>query len=243
MDILYFCGKLQILGDKDEITGIVLAGGKSTRMGEDKGLMELNNKPLIDYSIEVLSKVCDELIIGANSLEYQRFGFPVIPDEIKGIGPIGGIFSCLKASLTQDNVVLSCDIPLITQPVVELLLSKRKDYQIVVPVVNGFPEPLCAYYHSSVINGLHDLINRDIYKLQYAIKQFRTKFLPLDSKLSFYNEMLFSNINSSKDLIQNVIFLMKVNAPKGHSEHQIESLRKAKFIACRDESGELSSNK
>jgi molybdopterin-guanine dinucleotide biosynthesis protein A len=211
MDILYFCGKLQILANTNKITGIVLAGGNSSRMGEDKGLMELNSKPLIDYSIEVLSKVCDELIIGANSPEYQRFGYPVIPDEIRNIGPIGGIYSCLKVSSTKDNIILSCDIPLITQSVVEFLLSEKHDYQIVVPVVNGFPEPLCAYYHSSVVDGLHDLINRDIYKLQHAIKQFRTNFLPLDSKIEFYDEMLFSNVNSPSDLIKISIYLSNDN--------------------------------
>ena len=187
---------------ENEITGIVLAGGKSTRMGEDKGLMELNNKPLIDYSIEVLSKVCDDLIIGANFSEYKRFGYPMIPDEIRYIGPIGGIYSCLKVSSTKDNIILSCDIPLITQPVIEFLLSEKNDYQIVVPVVNGFPEPLCAYYHISVIDGLKQLITRKEYKLQFALEQFRTHFLPIDSKQKFYNEMLFSNVNSPGDLIR-----------------------------------------
>ena len=74
------------------ITGIVLSGGKSSRMGKEKGLCLLHDKPLVKYSIDVLKKVCHPIILGANREEYIKFGLPVVKDEINNIGPISNLF-------------------------------------------------------------------------------------------------------------------------------------------------------
>ena len=171
-------------------------------MGKDKGFCELNKKPLIAYSIEVLSSVCSQIIIGANTNDYDYLGYPVIQDEIMDIGPIGGIYSCLKSSNTSDNVILSCDMPLIQVALVEYILSKKVDYDIVIPIFNGFPEPLCAYYNKSITSDLFESISAKKYKIQDVVKRFKTNFLQINSGLSFYHEHLFANINSQQDLMK-----------------------------------------
>jgi molybdopterin-guanine dinucleotide biosynthesis protein A len=193
---------LQILSENRKLTGIVLSGGKSSRMGKDKGFCELNKKPLIAYSIDVLSSVCSQIIIGANTNDYNYLGYPVIHDKIKDIGPIGGIYSCLKSSKTSDNIILSCDMPLIPVALIEYILSKKADYDIVIPISNSFPEPLCAYYNKSITPNLFESISAKKYKIQDVVKGFKTNFLQIDSGLSFYHDNLFANINSQQDLME-----------------------------------------
>ena len=144
-------------------------------MGQDKGFCALNQKPLISYSIDVLSPICNQLMIGANSENYKKFGYPVIRDEIVDIGPIGGIYSCLRSSKTNDNFVLSCDMPLISVELIEYILSKREGFDIVIPVFKDFKEPLCAYYNKSITSGLLEAIHSNKYKIQNVIKIFKTK--------------------------------------------------------------------
>ena len=193
---------MQILSENNQLTGIILSGGKSSRMGKDKGFVELNNKPLISYSIEVLSPICNQIIIGANSDNYKYFGYPVIGDEIKDIGPIGGIYSCLRSSKTNNNFILSCDMPLISAELIKYILSQREGFDVVIPVFKNFREPLCAYYHKSIITGLFNAIETNRYKIQDVIKSFMTKFLPITKDLPFYQENLFDNMNSQPDLLK-----------------------------------------
>ena len=193
---------MQILSENNQLTGIILSGGKSSRMGKDKGFVELNNKPLISYSIKVLSPICNQIIIGANSDNYKHFGYPVIGDEIKDIGPIGGIYSCLRSSKTNNNFILSCDMPLISAELIKYILSQREGFDVVIPVFKNFREPLCAYYHKSIITGLFNAIETNRYKIQDIIKSFRTKFLPITKDLPFYQENLFDNMNSQPDLLK-----------------------------------------
>lgn len=171
-------------------------------MGKDKGFVELNNKSLISYSIDGLSGICNQIIIGANSENYKDFGYPVISDEVKNIGPIGGIYTCLKSSKTDDNFILSCDMPLISAELIKYILSEKEGYDVVIPVFKDFKEPLCAYYNKSIVSGLFKAMNANRYKIQDVIKNFRTKFLPITEDLSFYQENLFANMNSQQDLLK-----------------------------------------
>ncbi len=185
-----------------KITGIVLSGGKSSRMGSEKGLCLLHNKPLVEYAIDVLKKICDPIIIGANLEDYLEFGLPVIRDEIKDIGPIAGIYSCLKTSKSEHNFVLSCDMPLISQELVQYIVSMAKGYDAVIPMFNGFPEPLCAYYNSSSIKKFATSIEKGIYKIQITAKALNTNFLTIDTSLPFYHKDMFLNVNALKELNQ-----------------------------------------
>ncbi len=183
-----------------ELTGIILSGGKSRRMGKEKGTSLLFGKPLIEYAVDVITQICDEIIIGTNTNDYNYLGYQVVRDEIKNIGPIGGIYSCLKSSQTTDNIILSCDMPLVSVDLTKYILSEREDFEVVVPEFKGFPEPLCAFYNKNIIDRLLKNIHSGKFKIQEVIKQFHITRLPIDSTLPFYNEHLFTNINSPDDL-------------------------------------------
>lgn len=184
-----------------DITGIILAGGKSSRMGTDKGLQELCGKPLISYSIQLLSEFCSTIIISTSSDAYQSFGYKTVADEIPGIGPMGGIYSALKQSKTEQNLVLSCDLPFVSKELFSYIIKNSEVYQAAVPWEgNQHYEPLCGFYHLSILDQMNVFVQNGNYKLPDLFKTISINKLVINDKLKFYNGNLFLNVNSKHDL-------------------------------------------
>ena len=184
----------------NKITGIILSGGKSSRMGREKGLSKFKGKELVQYSIDVLAPFCETIILVANDEQYKKFGYKVYADEIKDIGPIGGIYTGLKHSRTESNFILSCDMPMISHQLIEYILLNREDKQIVVPDFGGFFEPLCAFYRANIFAQLKNTIDEQNYKLADFIKTTDFEELKIDKQLDFFHPLLFANINSEREL-------------------------------------------
>lgn len=187
---------------KQDVTGIVLAGGASSRMGKDKGLCEFRGKALITYAIDALLPLCDTILISSNRVkDYQGFGYQVVVDEHKDIGPIGGIYSSLRKSTTKHNLVISCDTPFLNTQLLEFVLENSDNYDVVVPEHgNSFIEPLAAYYSSGIINCLEDSIKRRDYKLMNSFSEVKYKSVKVDAIPGFSNK-LFKNLNTPDDLL------------------------------------------
>lgn len=178
------------------LTAIVLAGGRSTRMGIDKGLINFNGKPLISYVLEAIEPLCSTILISTNKPEYAAFGYPLIADQHQGIGPMGGLHAGLLASKDADNLLLSCDMPLVDANLLDTLLIHRMNYQAVIPVVNGQPFPICAYYNKSSLAILEAEISAGLYKMQFFLKKLHAHELQLDQNV--FGKKLF-NINTQQD--------------------------------------------
>lgn len=192
---------LSMIYTKMEVTGIILAGGKSSRMGTDKGLQELCGKSLISYSIQVLSELCSTIIISTSSDAYQSFGYQTVADEIPGIGPMGGIYSALKQSKTEKNLVLSCDLPFVSKELLSYILKNSEGYQVAVPWQgNQHYEPLCGFYNLSVLDQMQVFIQNGNYKLPDLFEKISINRLVINNKSDFYSENLFLNVNSKHDL-------------------------------------------
>jgi molybdopterin-guanine dinucleotide biosynthesis protein A len=117
--------------NRQKITGILLAGGMSRRFGQDKGKIKIGDRYLYRYALDTLEQVCDEILISTCNELYDWGNYTSVCDEIPGIGPMGGIFTCLKQSGSEINIVLSCDLPLVHKE----LLSYRALAQILLPLV------------------------------------------------------------------------------------------------------------
>jgi len=183
------------------VTGIILAGGKSSRMGTEKGLIELCGKPLISYAIEVLSVVCSKIIISTSSDAYYSFGHELVADEFPAIGPMGGIYSALHHSGTEQNLVLSCDLPFVSEELLSFILENSAGYQVAVPWQgNRHYEPLCGFYSLSVLDQMESFIQKGNYKLPDLFEVTSISRLIINSGLEFYKEHLFLNVNSKHDL-------------------------------------------
>lgn len=184
-----------------DVTGIILAGGKSSRMGADKGLQELCGKPLIQYAIDALSGLCSTIIISSSSEAYQALGYKVVGDVFPGIGPMGGIYSALKQSKTDMNLVLSCDLPFVTQELMSYILQNSNGFKVTIPWMGGqHYEPLCGFYHLSTLDQIGDYIKNANYKLPDLFEEISINKLDINNKSEFYKEYLFFNVNSKNDL-------------------------------------------
>jgi molybdopterin-guanine dinucleotide biosynthesis protein A len=197
----YFCSSMEI--NKEDITGIILAGGRSSRMGKDKGLCDFKGKALVSYAIDTLKPLCGHMMISANHFpeKYAEFELPVIADEIKNIGPMGGIYSCLKKSNTRHNLILSCDTPFVNTAVFQHLLKTLTNEQVLTPAHETFLiEPLSAYYNINVIGNIATAIRNKQFKMMDLFKQVRFKSVNMDETLPFFTDYLFLNLNTPEDL-------------------------------------------
>ncbi len=189
--------------NRENVTGIILAGGRSSRLGKEKGLCDFKGKALVSYAIDTLKPLCGQMMISANYFpeKYAAFNIPVVGDEIKDIGPMGGIFSCLKKSNTRHNLVLSCDTPFVNTAVFQYLLKALKNEQVLTPAHETFLiEPLSAYYNINVIGNMETAIRNKQYKMMDLFKQVRFKSINMDEKLPFFSDFLFLNLNTPDDL-------------------------------------------
>ena len=124
--------------NKHDITAVILAGGKGRRMdGQDKGLVELANRPLIEYVIAAIAPQVASIIINANrnQLLYSRYGYPVIADELDDYqGPLAGFYSAMKIAAGSHIVTMPCDGPLLPADLVErltvALLNEKADIAV-----------------------------------------------------------------------------------------------------------------
>lgn len=183
------------------VTGIILAGGKSSRMGAEKGLQELCGKPLIHYAIEALSGLCNTIIISSSSDAYHSLGYKVVADVIPGIGPMGGIYSTLQQSKTEENLVLSCDLPFVSEELMSYILENSTGYKVAVPWLGDqHYEPLCGFYHLSILDQINAFIENNNYKLPDLFNEININRLVINNRLGFYNDNLFLNVNSKHDL-------------------------------------------
>ncbi len=188
--------------NKKGITGIVLSGGKSSRMGEEKGLALFNGKPLVKYAIEILESVCDEVLISANNNqdEYAKFNCRVVSDRYKGVGPMGGLSACLEQSESRLNAVLSCDTPFIPSGLFTHLEEKMDNQQAAIPVYKGYPEPLCGIYATNALWHMNDLISKHQYKMMNLLDTIHCLKVEIHPALPFYSDDMFLNMNTGKDL-------------------------------------------
>ena len=185
---------------RSELTGIVIAGGNSRRMGADKGLIPFGGKPLICYPVERLREACTQVIISANSHHYDFLGLPVINDLATGGGPMMGIWSALMSSTTEYNLVLSCDMPLITTGLLQHLIGSANGCPAAVAWHQGFAEPLCGIYSRSLVKELENHIREGKFKLITFLEKIEACQIEIDHKLSFYHENLFLNVNTPHEV-------------------------------------------
>lgn len=180
---------------RNDLTGIVLAGGKSNRMGQDKAFLKLGQKRLIDYSLELMQTVTSRVIISANKFGYDGFSVPVVRDNYLNIGPLGGMEACLRFSGTTGNLFMPCDTPFLTVDFWEHLLSFAGKFDAVVPVSDdGKVEPLTGYYSREILPQMVAQIENGDYKVQNLLKIISTKYLPVN------NQSVLKNINTPQDL-------------------------------------------
>lgn len=186
---------------KLNITGILLAGGKSRRMGSEKGSLRIGSSLLYQFPLGVLEGLCDEILVSTCEGSAFQVDHQMVCDEVKGIGPLGGIYSCLKQSSTELNLVLSYDMPLVNESLFRLLISEPGEYDIVLPGISEErPEPLCGLYNKSTASIMEEMISKKEFAVNHLLSRCHSKIVPISEQMECWQPDLFLNINSKEDL-------------------------------------------
>jgi len=182
---------------KEKITGVILAGGKNSRMGSDKGLLEVEGKRIIERIMDELKQVVDEILIISNDNSYNYLGCKVYTDIIKDCGPMGGIHSALTHSSTEKNLIISCDMPFVSKDILQKIINGSAKCEIAIPKYDKRLEPLCAVYSKSCTHKFEELINKEEFKLKDSFKYFIVKRINFTKEELSGNE--FTNINTPEE--------------------------------------------
>jgi molybdopterin-guanine dinucleotide biosynthesis protein A len=138
------------MGSMTDVHGFVLAGGRSSRMGQDKALMRLEGRPLVLRATEILRPFVGEITLLAPAGRYENLGLPVVADKWPDQGPLAAVCTGLLSSQAEWNIFLACDLPLVSRQFLQLLVQRvratRSD--AVVPRTEDGWQPLSAAYHS-----------------------------------------------------------------------------------------------
>lgn len=130
------------------ITGVIQAGGKSTRMGgEPKALMELGGRPIVARVLDVVRQVTERVLLVTNTPDLYAFlGLPMVPDVFPEGGSLGGIYSGLRAAPGDAAFTVACDMPFLSEPVARLVLARAGEADVVAPRIGEQWETLHACY-------------------------------------------------------------------------------------------------
>mgnify|MGYP001254115009 CR=1 FL=1 len=184
------------------ISVAILAGGESRRMGRDKGLLPLGGKCMIEAVAERLSPYADELIIGSNDAAAYAFtGFRVVPDLERGHGPMMGVLSCLEAARNGSVLFAPCDVPVIPDAFVRLMLETAMDADIAMPLDElGRPEPLLAAYSRRTIPAIRRLLEGGVRRMAALMGDDLRSEYGLTLSLARYPDMgWYRNVNTMAD--------------------------------------------
>lgn len=188
---------------QDQITGIVLAGGKSSRYGRNKALVEMKGIRLIDRVVGVMGSVFQRLLLVTNTPhEYAYLGIPMVEDIIKGLGPIGGIYTGLKTISDPAGFFVACDMPFINPHLIRRMIEVSPGYDAVVPRLGWKIEPLHALYNTSCLPFIEENIKSGKYQVITVYDNLRVRYLSEEEIRRFDIELkTFINVNKPNELI------------------------------------------
>lgn len=184
------------------VTGIILAGGKSSRFGSNKALAKFNGTPLIERVTGVLGRVFNNLIIVTNSpLEYSYLKIPLHQDLVRGLGPVGGIYTGLDALDDGWAFFCACDMPFLNEGLVRYIAGVKEGFDAVVPKVDWKIEPLHALYSKSCLPAMKDLIYKKEYQTIKAFDKINVRFVEEKEIKAFDPQLMtFLNVNRQDEL-------------------------------------------
>jgi len=187
-------------GRRDDITGVILVGGKSRRMGQDKAFLQISGNTLFERVLAVFQESFDRiLLVGERPERFAGFALPVFPDIYPG-SALGGLYTGLWQAETEHIFVSSCDLPFPSREILLFLCSHRDGFDAVVPdTVRGF-EPLFALYAKTCLGSMKELLesgNRCIYDFYPRV---RVRYVQ-DREIAHLNSdgRAFLNVNTPEE--------------------------------------------
>ena len=182
------------------VTGAILAGGKSSRMGRDKALLEIDGKPFIQRIAETLRQIFDHVvIISGHGENYKFLNLPIYNDVYRNCGPLGGVHSALTHSTTKSVFIVPCDLPFLSPDVVRSILSSHAWTAATVPTAFGCIQPLCGVYTRRCLPLLEEHLKRGQFKVHRFLESAAAAFVTLPHRTDLEISSLIANINSVEE--------------------------------------------
>lgn len=189
-----------------DVSGVVLAGGLSRRLGRDKAVEVVDGQPLIERVIERLTQVVDDTVVVVNSVERGReiplpHSTNIAVDLYPDSGSLGGIFTGLSAAASEWSIIVACDMPFLNITLFRHMLTLTDNHDAVVPVLDNRPEPTHAIYSKSCLAPIERRLQANDLKIARFFDDVRVHRIEQDVVEAFDPDRLsFFNINTQTDL-------------------------------------------
>lgn len=181
----------------ETLTVFILCGGKSSGIQSEKGLVLFKNKPFIEHIIQAILPITDDIKLITNSKEYDYLLYQKIPDIVAEKGPLGRIYTALTNTKTEFNLILSCDIPLISTELLSELISKHNtEAEITVFASESRMHPLIGIYSKKLLPAVKSAIDKDDLKMMNLIANIPHQIISIEESEKFH----LTNINSADEL-------------------------------------------
>lgn len=184
--------------NKMQATAVIMAGGRSRRMGQDKAILDIDGTPAIKYVFDQLRVHFDEILVSSsNAAMHSIDGIKVVADEAAGKGPLMGIASALRVSRNEINFVIACDIPEIDISLVRRIINQSKGFDAVLPKTSSSKlEPLFAVYKKSTLAAIDESIIAGDYKILIPLEKCKVNYVQL------HRDEQMKNLNTMNDYLQ-----------------------------------------
>jgi len=185
-----------------DVSGLILLGGKSSRYGSNKALVEIDGVRLIERVVAVMKSIFHRVILVTNTpKEYTYLRLPMVEDLIKGLGPMGGVYTGLMTMSDETGFLVACDMPFRSGKLIRPMVEVRGDFDTVVPRMDWMLEPLHALYSKKCIPVIRESIEQRQYQIAECFAGMRVRYVD-EEELRLYDPDLrsFFNINKPRDL-------------------------------------------
>ena len=183
--------------------GFILAGGFSSRMGEDKSRLRLGGRTFVEIAADALAAVSDRIRVVGSREGIESHGLPVVRDVHEGLGALGGLHAALAACRTKWAAVVPCDLPFVTAELFERLAALRvDDIDAVAPIQeDGRPQPLCALYAAARCREEAErLIRAGELRPRALLRTVRTRRVRFEELSDLEGaHLFFANVNTPED--------------------------------------------
>lgn len=181
-----------------DCTAIILAGGKSSRMGTNKALLPIFDKTVIEHIVECSKIVADEVIVVTNDLDqYDFLNVPLVSDTYKECGPLAGLEAGLEAAKHNKCFLIACDMPFINSDVMKFLVQQLEYFDAVLPQMDGKLHPLFAAYRKTCLDIVRKKLDEKALRMVNLLDEIHTKIVTEDELLSkqLHIQNAFFNMN------------------------------------------------
>lgn len=183
------------------MTGIVLSGGESRRMGSDKAFLRIAGLPLIEHVLRALRQVTDRIIIVSNNPEaYRSYEAELTADACDKRGSLVGIYSGLLRSRDEYNIIVACDMPFLNPRLLSYMAGLAAGQDLVLPMVGEAIEPLHAVYRRTLLPLIEDRVKRGRLKIRDVFAGRRIRYIT-EEEIDRFDpaRRSFVNLNTARE--------------------------------------------